>query len=362
MRSGSLRRLSLNVFLAWTAVAALESTSIAVAALIAGRPLNVYRVVGSEFVAAYLWVPVTIFIFLLAKRAPLLSGPKGAWRYAGRLAAAGIPLLAVRIALFHHIGQAVGFLRPGMPVWFALAAFAGESILVLVVIVGAAHSLEMARANRERELSRSQLEAQLARARLQSLAAQVQPHFLFNTLNAISTLVHVAPERAERSIAHLSDMLRATLAQTSRDEVPLREEVNLLGSYLEIERMRLGTRVAIHTDFPAESLPALVPHLLLQPLVENAIRHGVSGRMGPGSISVSTAVEDGFITLTVADDGVGMTPGRQRKGIGLSNTRARLQQLYSDRHSFTIDSTPGKGTVIRIAIPFRVDTTLIEGT
>ena len=192
-------------------------------------------------------------------------------------------------------------------------------------------------------------------ARLQTLKNQIQPHFLFNTLNAISTLVHHDPAGAQRMITHLADLLRTTLVHRMHQEVTLREELELLEPYLEIERTRFGERLTLEVRADPDSLGSRVPHLVLQPLIENAIRHGIAPQRGPGWILVEALLENGSLLLRVKDNGVGVDQGALEggEGIGLSNIRARLAQLHGEDASLRIVPRRSGGTVVELRIPRR---------
>ena len=204
---------------------------------------------------------------------------------------------------------------------------------------------------RERAL---RAEAMAQAARLRALQAQLEPHFLFNTLNAISTLVverHNAD--AARMIARLSDFLRLTLETADRPEIPVAEELEFVRRYLEIEEVRFGSRLRVTIDAKPEAMSGMVPALLLQPLVENAVKHGVLASEQGGSVSVSAARNNGALVLCVADDGPGMPKGPIVHGIGLSNTAARLRELYGNDSRFSMAPSSPSGLSVTIKIPFR---------
>ena len=209
---------------------------------------------------------------------------------------------------------------------------------------------------RERERRAAELEGQLSRAQLQALRMQLNPHFLFNTLNTIAALIHDQPEVADRVVIRLSELLRASLDHPNTHEVPLAQELDFLRRYLEIEQARFGDRLAVEFQVPPELGEALVPALLLQPLVENAIRHGVEEREAAGRILLSAAHPVGQLELVVADNGPGLPPGAAtfaREGIGLSNTRARLRHLYGECQGLELSTSPAGGLRVRIRLPFR---------
>ena len=204
----------------------------------------------------------------------------------------------------------------------------------------------------------AQLQAQLAQAQLQALKMQLHPHFLFNTLNAISELVHKEPETAERMVIQLSDMLRVSLDSIGVQEIPLQQELDFLRRYLDIEETRFRDRLTIRMDIDPETLGAYVPNMLLQPLVENAIRHGISPLSRGGSIDIVARRNGNSLDLRICDDGRGLaTPpanGARKNGVGLANTRARLTQLYgAGRFKLDVESAPDAGVAVSVKIPLR---------
>jgi hypothetical protein len=207
---------------------------------------------------------------------------------------------------------------------------------------------------RDRELASSQLEAKLAQTQLQILKMQLHPHFLFNTLNAISALIHQDVELADRMIARLGDLLRTTLDNANQQEVPFKQELGFIQPYLEIEKARLGPRLTVDLDVDPAVLDALVPNLILQPLVENAIRHGIAPRPGPGRIQIRAGRENGSLRLVVNDSGPGLrAPPEAVKGIGLANTRARLEKLYGVNQRLDLSNGPDGGLRVDITIPYQ---------
>jgi two-component system LytT family sensor kinase len=220
-------------------------------------------------------------------------------------------------------------------------------------LVGLAHAMAFRAEARERAVRGAQLEAKLAQAQLQALQRQLQPHFLFNTLHTISALVHKDVEAADRMIERLGDLLRMTLGAGDVAEVRLSRELEHVRHYVAIEQANMGRRLTVTIDAAADALPGGVPALLLQPLVENAIRHGLAPRASGGHVRISARRETATLSLRVEDDGVGLRPSGSRRGIGLENTRQRLLQLYGDDHRFHVASPASGGTTVEIGIPFR---------
>jgi two-component system, LytTR family, sensor kinase len=206
-------------------------------------------------------------------------------------------------------------------------------------------------------LRAAELQTRLAQAQLQALRMQLQPHFLFNTLNAIAVLIYRAPEAAEQMVTQLSEMLRISLDRVGVQEVTLRQELEFLEKYLEIERTRFQDRLRVALLVEPRALGACVPNMILQPIVENAVRHGVAPRSQGGRIEISARRENGLLRLAVSDDGRGTDEAVEalaaKGGVGLTNTRERLARLYGDRHGFALRSSAGLGMTVTITIPYR---------
>jgi len=225
-------------------------------------------------------------------------------------------------------------------------------------IVGGYYTFTYSRQAQDRTLRASQLEARLAEAQLQALQRQLHPHFLFNTLNAISALMHRDVEAADQMLAKLSDLLRMALDQRGGQEVTLKDELEFLQKYLEIEEARFGDRLTVTFDIAPETLDAQVPNLLLQPLVENSVRHAVAVRIEPGRIEIRARQLGETLELVVSDNGPGMPPSRLTspgKGVGLANTRSRLERLYGANHQLLFGEPPGGGLIVTVTIPFKAD-------
>lgn len=228
------------------------------------------------------------------------------------------------------------------------------NLLIYWGVVVAQHALDYYWKFHEHEIVNAELETRLTEARLQALQMQLNPHFLFNSLNAISSLMHQDVEAADRMIAKLSELLRYTLESTNEQEVSLRQELNFLDRYLEIQQARFGSRLVVRHDIQPETLDSRVPNLVLQPIVENAIQHGIAPHARPGQIHLRSARRGDRLELEVWDNGNGLPKHKpQRDGVGLANTRARLQQLYGAGQSLELRDGPEGGLVVRIVIPWR---------
>jgi signal transduction histidine kinase len=265
-------------------------------------------------------------------------------------------MMATRLLLL--IGQELPPNFPGWPNYVLLSYLTQLDWLLMtyLFLIGVAHALAYRRESEARALNASQLETRLVEAQLQALQRQLHPHFLFNTLNTVSGLIRTDPDAADTMIDRLGDLLRMTLNKSNVQEVSLKEELEVLQTYVEIERTRFGDRLAIDLRVPSGTLDAQVPSLVLQPLVENAIRHGIAPHARPGRITVSAERENGDLVLQVLDNGDGLPPERLialNRGVGLENTRARLTHLYRDRFEFTF-SNLDRGFRVLIRIPFAV--------
>ena len=248
----------------------------------------------------------------------------------------------------------------GMPAGFAevLRALLAKTFYLNLwfywVIVAVGHAFDYYQRFHERELRASELEGRLAQAKLQALQSQMNPHFLFNTLHTISALMHKDVEAADRMVMKLSELLRLALDNTDTHEVPLSQELDFLNRYLEIEQTRFRERLKVEMEIAPETLQARVPNLVLQPLVENAIRHGIERHARPGKIVLRAQRQEGQLELEVQDNGGGLPNGKPlREGIGLSNTRTRLQQLYGAAQKFELKNVESGGLLARVVLPFR---------
>jgi signal transduction histidine kinase len=334
------------------------------------RSVNWEEALASGLADWYVWAILAPLIFRLGRRFPLDSAH---WRRRLLLhLVAAIGFMLIKVAIDLPLGWAIhgrsGLLGPlvtdhslsGLMTFFAgsykqyvIVKFFAY-LIVYSAIVAVSHLVDYYQKYCDRELRATRLEGQLAQTQLQVLRMQLQPHFLFNTLNAIAALMHRDLRLADRMIARLGELLRATLEDPGAQEVSLRRELAFLTPYLEIEQARLGPRLAVRTDIDPEALDARLPYLLLQPLVENAIRHGIAPQPGPGRLEVRARRRGDRLLLEVRDNGPGLPPGGSFvEGIGLSNTRARLRALYGDRQELGLRNGPHGGLTVTVALPFR---------
>lgn len=275
-------------------------------------------------------------------------------------------LLSVLVTALGHVtiwlnwgwryGKPFSFERMGR---FIVGNFS-EGIGMYMLVALTSYAFSYYRRYREGQVRTFQLEAQLSQAQLQALKMQLHPHFLFNTLHSISALLNKDTEAARKMITRLGDFLRLTLENSGTQEVTLQQEMEFLRCYLEIERVRFQDRLVTHINVPSAALSAKVPNLILQPIVENAIRHGIAPRSKPGRIEISAEPHNGTLRIQVRDNGPGMPDHRTsdilfRKGLGLANTENRLDRLYGSAHRLALSNNSDGGLLVTLEIPFRTD-------
>lgn len=303
----------------------------------------------------YLWGLTTPLVFLLARRFRLDARPYFP-SFIVHLASS-VVLTALQILIAETILHFLVVSRPRTLLFGILRGFRGNfhsSLPTYWMILAICYAIDYYFKFRDRELRASQLEARLSQAQLETLKMQLHPHFLFNTLNSISSLMYTDVEAADAMMSRLSEFLRLTLDNSGEQEVTLREEIEFLDRYLAIERIRFDDRLRVHIDIDPTALEARVPNLALQPLVENAIRHGIAARPEGGQIDIVARREDGALRIGLKDDGPGVLPERSRReGIGLANTRARLQQLYGSQQKLELTNSTSGGLLVTMIIPFR---------
>ena len=233
------------------------------------------------------------------------------------------------------------------------------NLLTYWIILGAYYGIDYYRRYRQRELRTCQLEAQLAKAHLQALKIQVHPHFLFNTLHTISSLVYRDPDAADRMISRLSELLRSTLEQADSQETALKVELEMLDQYVEIMKTRFGDRLGVEYDIQPEAIDAFVPNFILQPLVENAIRHGINPRKEGGIVRISAGRREALLLIRISDNGLGFKEGEEvllKNGFGLKNTKERLQRLYGPGVLFELKNREEGGAELTLGLPYHTQT------
>ena len=340
----------------WTLIGLTFSALSYASAITENRRISLSYALSMNLTRFYLWAILSLFIFRISKTFPLHSRP---------FAIRNLLLILVAVFLFATIHQMV-FIFVGweMDPWFrskydSLASFYRTAllsglylnVLIALLIVIAQHTLVFYRNYRAAEVQRSQLKAQLAQAELQALKMQLHPHFLFNALHSISALVLEDPPKANLMIARLGDFLRMTLEHSDQQIVPLRQELEFLRSYLDIEQVRFDDRLSVQFKIEPPAFAADVPHLILQPIVENAIRHAVATRTTLALITIEAAHVNGSICVQVNDNGPGLKK-EANSGFGLNNVRARLKQLYNTDFSLEIRNNFAGGVTVTLRIPY----------
>jgi signal transduction histidine kinase len=349
------------VLLVATILGIVSSTLAAQAAIAMGKQPPSWRSIAVLNCSYwYLWALFTPAIVWLSQHFRL--------ERRGLLLAVLVHLPSVALFSFAHIalmGAVQWWLAASAGRWFswwvevkrsALQNFDWE-MMTYWAIAGLSHAVLYYRESRDRELRASQLETRLVEAQMATLRQQLQPHFLFNTLHAISTLMHRDVEAADRTLMRLSDLLRMTLENVGQQEVTLHTELDFLSKYLEIEQTRFADRLIVSFNIDPETLDVLVPSLLLQPIVENAIKHGIAKKAGPGHIDVSARREHDKLRIEIRDDGVGLSESAlsaMQKGIGVSTTRARLQHQFGADFRFEFHHRE-PGVAVVLALPWRID-------
>lgn len=346
------------LFASWTLFGLFFASQVLINRAYRGRPLNLGHTVGIWLICAYIWAALTPLILYLSRRFRIERG-------------------RLRNLLIHLVAG-LGFSLVQLSAYIATTSYTNPStqpfaavfreyivtglhfnLLTYWALVGLSHAADYYRKYQERELSASQLKAQLAHAQLSSLKMQLHPHFLFNTLNTIAVLVRKSSNKeAIEMLSRLSDLLRHSLENIDTQEVSLKDELEFLKLYLEIEQVRFNDRLQVRMEVEQETLAALVPNLILQPLVENAIRHGIAKRTAAEVLEIRARRENGRLWLQVRDDGPGIKANGSKLAatqIGLTNTRTRLQQLYGEAQMFELRNAVGGGAVATLAIPFRED-------
>ena len=301
--------------------------------------------------SAWTWVPLSLLLLACVERFPLDRGRRA--RALAVYAAATALVVALRAVTIFQLNPVLGWYRDLPPFREVLLTSLFNTLLMCWLTIGVWLGLLFARRAQHRERQAEQLQARLTAARLEALHAQLHPHFLFNALNSAAEMVHRDADAADRMLVGLGELLRASLEHRQQALVPLHAELQLVQHYLEIEAARLGDRLRLAWDVAPGLDEALVPPLLLQPLAENAIRHAVAPRLGPGNLGIHARVEGGALLLEVSDDGAGASPGTRGRGTGLANVRARLECIYGGDAALELVPEPGAGMRARLRLPLR---------
>src|SRR5215813_10477328 len=349
------------IFICWTALALIFACQSYIAQAWWASTIAWKRTLVTELVWGYSWNAVTPLILRLFNRFPLQRGKLT--RSIGIHACAApfffiissaISVIAYRLILGPYPGSRSLFDS------FRSVVIGGflPGLLFYWLIIGVNQAIDYYRGYRDRELLASNLETRLVEAQLDALRMQLHPHFLFNTLNSVSVLMRRDIDAADRMLLQLSNLLRVTLAGNAAHEIKLGQELEILERYLEIEQIRFQDRLTVRMQVDPETLDALVPQLFFQPLVENAVRHGIADRETGGEIDIRAERQNGMVYLQVSDNGPGLTipHGNFIEGVGLSNARSRIERLYGSDSRFEVRNAEEGGLIVAAAFPFHTET------
>ncbi len=360
----SYRRATL-LFLGWTLVSIIFA-GISYAAAIGenNKEFGFISALRLNLVQFYVWAVLSPLVFRFSRRFPIELRPLNVRNlllyFPALISFAGIHQvihLAVLWSITPRWRQKYPALIDCYRAYFAFGFYIDLIIALLIVI--AVHTLLYYQSFRASELAQSSLKAQLAQAQLRAFKMQLHPHFLFNTLHSISSLVLEDPPKANSMIAQLGDFLRLTLENSNQQLVSLKEETEFLRCYLEIEQVRFGDRLTVALELEPQTLSVQVPHLILQPVVENAIQHAIAPRTARGHINIEAKRLNDLLRLEVRDDGPGIASNDAllgTEGVGLSNVRARLHQIYGSNFRFELMNARNGGLTVVMEIPFRQET------
>lgn len=347
----------LLAFLIWTLIGLAFAGQLYLVQAKLGDPVSWQFAIGRKLADWYVFAILSIPVWWLARHFPI---ERAKWHRTLLVHIAGATLFSVCWMVFRAAVEHWQSRGNAYPTSFeaafthALVATFVFNALIYWALVSLAHALSYYLKFQERTVRAAELEKRLTEAKLQALQMQLNPHFLFNTLHAISSLMHQNVDAADRMLARLSDLLRYALESSNSQEVPLRKELDFLTRYLEIEQARFGERLQVRLQIDPAVMDAKVPNLILQPLVENAIKHGIEPHARPGIVELRAQKDDGTLRLEVEDNGEGFQPAKPAGfGVGLSNTRARLEQLYGNNHRLEMVNGARGGLLVRLSIPWR---------
>jgi two-component system, LytTR family, sensor kinase len=354
------RRAAL-LFVGWTLVSIIFA-GISYAAAIGenNKEFGFISALRLNLVQFYLWAILAPFVFRFSRRFPIELRPLKVGSlllyFPALISFAGIHQvlhLAVLWSISPQWRQRYPALIDCYRAYFAFGFYIDLIIALLIVI--AVHALLYYQNFRASELAQSSLKTQLAQAQLRALKMQLHPHFLFNTLHSISSLVLEDPPKANSMIARLGDFLRLTIENSEQQLVTLKEETEFLRCYLEIEQVRFGDRLTVAFELEPRTLSAQVPHLILQPVVENAIQHAIAPRAARGHINIEAKRLNSLLRVAVTDNGPGISSNGvspAKKCVGLTNVRTRLQQIYGPDFRFELVNGDNGGLTVIMEIPF----------
>lgn len=345
----------------WTLPGILYTAQIYEIGIVATPPTTLFRAALHALPTWWIWIPATPLVVWLARRLPIRRGT-GVWRVLLHVAASFVVamLLLIFVAYWYHVTAPFDDRVRTTAEWIWTLRNSTHFHLFILsywLILSAVHIVDSERRLRQQQVTTARLDALAAQSRTQMLANQLKPHFLFNALNGLSTLILRGDTKsAQLMLESLASFLRESLRVSESRLVPLRDELDLISKYLSVEKVRLGDKLEIRTEIDAETEHALVPTLLLQPLVENAVRHGIGSTEAGGEIIIRSKRVDSGLCLQVENDGAGLSPNwRNRTGeqVGLDNTSRRLALLYENQHFLRLEELPGGRVRVEIVIPFQ---------
>ena len=347
------------ILVAWTAWGLLWSAEVTVSSRLGGKPIPFDVALRIQMPLALAWALLTPGIIWLGRRVPPFGNRRWPLGVAVNLVSSMAVVFGLGVFYIVNTRAVQGVSPDAQPLLLAALRsfvfwFSSDGLLYWAILA-IDYGVRDYRESRERALRASQLETQLSEARLHALTMQLQPHFLFNALHTIGQLVRTGqPARAVQVVAGLGELLRRVLDGAATQEVPLKQELDFVRSYLDIEQIRFRDRLKVVLDPDPEALDATVPYFILQPLVENAIKHGIASRATVGRVLIGARRIDGTLHLTVRDDGSGLAEPAGARGVGLANTSARLRQLYGDQASFEVVNMADGGVIARVVLPYRL--------
>jgi two-component system LytT family sensor kinase len=339
-------------FALWTFIGFFFSTQVyLVINVIEHMPFSFVKAIRSTLPDWYTWAAFSLIIVKICDRLRHVSTKRALLLHSLASIAFGIVHIVIGVSFLYGFellsGNHVSWIAKFK---FNLLWYFHWNVLIYWAIVAANYAGYYYRSDQERKMTAAQLEAQLAQAQLTALKMQLHPHFLFNTLNSISVLINKDVQSAKKMLVRLADFLRLTLANSGEEEVPLQTELEFLKTYLEIEKVRFQDRLTVDMEIQPETMHLLIPNLILQPIVENAIRHGIAPRSAAGIIRIRAVRENGMLQVKIEDNGPGVS-AISAEGIGLSNIRARLQQHYATNFLLSLDNRPEGGLSVLLEIP-----------
>ena len=362
----------------WGAACLVFASQNALRYIMRNQPVDWVNALWMEALYWVPWLVLTPVLLATARRKPLGSGAprSNVWRHLGVMVVLSLVQVVAADALQYPLAVAHGGFSGPDRLAHALEVYRRSfpALMITVwwkywVFMGLYYAFDYHRRFREREVAAAQLETQLATAHLQALRMQLNPHFLFNALHSAAMLTMIDPDGAHRVLVQLSALLRTTLDRSSAAEVPLAEEIDFVDRYLAIERIRFQDRLRVEMTIDDDALSANVPNLILQPLVENAVRHGIARRTNAGALTIRGTRRGAALVLEVEDDGPGLPGGwslasPKGGGVGLTNVRSRLEGLYGHEGRLELltpadaDGRPRTGVLARVTIPYRASSTL----